>query len=191
MTNPIKKLKSVSINKIASVAVFILLILLISNYAYASSETNRVYKLVNNLRLEKGKELLVVNEKLEKAAYLRVQDMFSKQYFDHFVINGLSPWDAIKVSGYDYNFAGENLAIGFTNEDNACNAWVKSPTHYQNMLDSDYQEIGIAVLNGTMKGESKTLIVQLFASDGSKTKGAKSNNNQLNKVVGWIKSLFK
>ena len=191
MTNPIKKLKSVSINKIASVAVFILLILLISNYAYASSETNRVYKLVNNLRLEKGKELLVVNEKLEKAAYLRVQDMFSKQYFDHFVINGLSPWDAIKVSGYDYNFAGENLAIGFTNEDNAFNAWVKSPTHYQNMLDSDYQEIGIAVLNGTMKGESKTLIVQLFASDGSKTKGAKSNNNQLNKVVGWIKSLFK
>ncbi|PIP51520.1 hypothetical protein COZ61_01875 [Candidatus Berkelbacteria bacterium CG_4_8_14_3_um_filter_33_6] len=191
MTNPIKKLKSVSINKIASVAVFILLILLISNYAYASSETNRVYKLVNNLRLEKGKELLVVNEKLEKAAYLRVQDMFSKQYFDHFVINGLSPWDAIKVSGYDYNFAGENLAIGFTNEDNAFNAWVKSPTHYQNMLDSDYQEIGIAVVNGTMKGESKTLIVQLFASDGSKTKGAKSNNNQLNKVVGWIKSLFK
>ena len=191
MTNPIKKLKSVSINKIASVAAFILLILLISNYAYASSETNRVYKLVNNLRLEKGKELLVVNEKLEKAAYLRVQDMFSKQYFDHFVINGLSPWDAIKVSGYDYNFAGENLAIGFTNEDNAFNAWVKSPTHYQNMLDSDYQEIGIAVVNGTMKGESKTLIVQLFASDGSKTKGAKSNNNQLNKVVGWIKSLFK
>ena len=58
------------------------------------------------------------------------------------------------------------------------------------MVDSDYQEIGIAVVNGTMNGESKTLIVQLFASDESRIKGAKDNNNQLDKVVSWIKSLF-
>ncbi|KKP88786.1 MAG: hypothetical protein UR93_C0008G0015 [Berkelbacteria bacterium GW2011_GWA2_35_9] len=190
MTNPLNKLKSVSINKIALVAVFILLIFVISNSAYASNQTDRTYKLVNNLRLANSRESLIINEKLENAASLRAQDMFSKQYFDHFSADGLSPWDAIKLSGYDYDFAGENLAIGFNNEDNAFNAWVKSPTHYQNMVDSDYQEIGIAVVNGTMNGESKTLIVQLFASDESRIKGAKDNNNQLDKVVSWIKSLF-
>ena len=43
-------------------------------------------------------------------------------------------------------------------------AWMNSPTHKENILSKNYQEIGLAVVNGTLNGSETTLVVQLFGA---------------------------
>lgn len=192
MTNPINKLQLDKIKWMAQVAVFILLIFVLYSSVSASSNTDKIYKLSNSLRFSEGQNNLSVDSNLEKAAYLRAQDMFQKQYFDHFTSNGLSPWEAIKITGFDYSFAGENLAIGYQSEEKAFKAWVNSPSHFKNIIDPDYTSIGVAEVSGKMNGKDKTIIVQLFATQKSETKGVKSiiENDSVKTIINWIKSVF-
>ncbi len=192
MTNPINKLKSENFIKIALVAVFILLIFNFSSKVSAVGSVNKIYDLSNILREKEGLLSLSVDGNLEKAANLRAQDMFQKQYFDHFSANGLSPWDAIKITGFDYSFAGENLAIGYQSDVNAFNAWVSSPSHYQNIIDPNFNKIGVAEVSGMMHGKNKTVIVQLFATEKTQINGIVGlvDENYVKNVVDWIKSIF-
>lgn len=193
MTNPINKTKLENIKKIAQVAVFILLIFVLYSNVSASSDINKIYYLSNILRSKEGQVNLNIDNDLERAANLRAQDMFQKQYFDHFTTNGLSPWEAIKITGFDYSFAGENLAIGYQSEEKAFRAWVDSPSHFQNIIDPDFTSIGVAEVSGKMNGKDKTIIVQLFATQKSETKGVKNiieNNNRVKLVINWFKSIF-
>ena len=46
-----------------------------------------------------------------------------------------------------------------------------SPTHRANIMNSKYNEIGIAVIDGTLEGYETTLVVQMFGSQS--TRGVK------------------
>ncbi|MDE2589434.1 MAG: hypothetical protein KGL95_07190 [Patescibacteria group bacterium] len=71
-------------------------------------------------------------------------------------------------AGYDYTYAGENLARGFTSAQDAINAWMASPTHRANVLSRNYQDVGFAVEDGNLTGEKDTtLIVEEFGGKGS------------------------
>ncbi|MDP1629757.1 MAG: CAP domain-containing protein, partial [bacterium] len=85
-------------------------------------------------------------------------------YFSHVGPEGAEPWYWIKKAGYDYVYAGENLARGFIDANSVFNAWMKSAGHRANILNSRYTEIGVAVLSGNMAGRETTLIVQMFGS---------------------------
>ena len=43
-------------------------------------------------------------------------------------------------------------------------AWTESPSHRQNLLNSNFKEIGIAVVIGDFQGKETTIVVQLFGS---------------------------
>ncbi|MDH5533216.1 MAG: CAP domain-containing protein [Candidatus Pacebacteria bacterium] len=132
---------------------------------YASSITpSQVVALTNAERARAGLAPLTVNSKLTSAALSKGQDMFNDQYWAHIAPDGKEPWSFIGESGYTYRVAGENLARDFSNSTDMMGAWMRSPTHKANIVNTRYQEIGIAVIDGVLGGHETTLVVQMFGT---------------------------
>lgn len=140
----------------------------------ANIDYKEVIRLVNVEREKKGLEPLAENDNLNVAAYKKGQNMFEEQYWAHYSPSGKDPWGFITGAGYKYSYAGENLARNFTNANDAVVAWMNSPTHRDNILNSKYRDIGISVVQGTLNGEQTTIIVQEFGTEVSYTASANS-----------------
>jgi len=133
--------------------------------AYATDiQTEEIVELTNEKRAEANLDNLAINEKLEKAAAKKAEHMFANDYWAHIAPDGTTPWVFIKQEGYEFQSAGENLARDFDNSDGVVEAWMNSPTHRENILTKQYQEIGVAVVNGTLGGQETTLVVQFFGT---------------------------
>lgn len=120
--------------------------------------------LTNKVRLEKNITELKISEALTNAATLKAEDMASKQYFAHTSPDGTTPWYWFQKANYNFVFAGENLAVDFTESEDVENAWLASPKHNENIVDSRFTEIGIATKTGTWQGRQTTFVVQLFGT---------------------------
>ena len=131
---------------------------------FADITKSAIVTLANTDRQQAGLEPLSENAVLDRAALMKAQDMMGKGYFEHTSPQGISPWFWFSRSGYDYRYAGENLAIGFVDSGEVNNAWLASPTHKANILNTNYRETGIAVLSGLFQGSPTTVVVQLFGS---------------------------
>ncbi len=130
---------------------------------YASNiNTADLQKYTNKKRAENGLPVLQMSAKLSQAAQKKAQHMFKKGYWAHIAPDGTEPWDFILGEGYDYVYAGENLAKNFSNSKDVVAAWDKSPSHRANLLNKNYQEMGFAVVDGVLNGYETTLVVQMF-----------------------------
>lgn len=146
------------------------------NQAYASAITpNNIIYLTNQERGKLGLTALTSNAKLSAAAQAKANDMFAKQYWDHFGPNGETPWQFIRGAGYSYVYAGENLAKGFRTSEGVVEAWMASPTHKANIVSGNYKEIGVAVMDGVLLGKQVTLVVQMFGTVPSETQSNVGN----------------
>lgn len=130
----------------------------------ANIDQQKVIELTNTERVKNGLSPVKENEALNKAATLKAQNMFAENYWAHFAPSGKTPWDFILGSGYKFTFAGENLAKNFYNSDDVVQAWMNSKTHRDNLLNSNYRDIGIAVEEGILNGQKTILIVQEFGT---------------------------
>lgn len=130
----------------------------------ANIDQKRLIELTNTERSKKGLPPVLENEALNKAAVLKAQNMFEENYWAHFAPSGKTPWDFILGSGYHFTYAGENLAKNFYESEDVVSAWIGSPIHRDNLLNSKYNDIGIAVVEGTLNGQKTTLIVQMFGT---------------------------
>jgi outer membrane murein-binding lipoprotein Lpp len=89
--------------------------------------------------------------------------MFDKQYFEHVNSSGQGPSYWVEQAGYQYITIGENLAEGnFRDDTTLVQAWMDSPGHRANILNTRYTEIGVAVGKGTFDGRVTWLAVQEF-----------------------------
>lgn len=127
-------------------------------------DQKKLIELTNIEREKKGLPVVKENEALDRAAELKAQNMFAENYWAHFAPSGKSPWDFILGAGYKFTFAGENLAKNFYSSDDVVKAWVESPTHRDNLLNPNYRDIGIAVVEGTLNGQKTILVVQEFGT---------------------------
>jgi uncharacterized protein YkwD len=100
---------------------------------------------------------------LSKAAQNKADDMAQKQYFGHIGPDNKEPWKWIEEENYSYLSAGENLAVNFFRPSNVIKAWMDSPSHRDNLLNSDFSEMGIGMSEGIYKNKKSIYIVQLFA----------------------------
>ena len=117
--------------------------------------------LTNQERQKNGTHSLSLNQQLSLAAEKKAQDMFEYNYWAHNSPTGKTPWIFIKSSGYRYVYAGENLARGFTTTEDVIRAWMTSSAgHRENMLSSNYSDVGFAVKIGKINGEETVLIVE-------------------------------
>ena len=114
------------------------------------------------MREKNGKKKVVINETLSKAAAQKAKFMFEKDFWAHTSPDGVEPWDFVIKEGYDYSYAGENLARNFYYSKEVVDAWMNSPSHKENLLSENYDEVGFAVVNGVLNGYETTLVVQMF-----------------------------
>lgn len=125
---------------------------------------DRIIEVTNAKRQSAGLGTLTYDARLAQAAAAKAQDMMSKGYWAHFGPNGESPWDFILGVNYQYEYAGENLAKNFMDSGAVVEAWMNSETHRANLLNGNYKDIGVAMLNGNLLGEETTLVVQMFGT---------------------------
>lgn len=126
-------------------------------------QQQKIVELTNNVRIEQKIKPLSQSSVLARAAEAKVTDMVAANYFAHVSPGGKGLSDWLKTAGYNYAVAGENLAMGFVAADEVIQAWKDSPTHYANLIDKDYSQIGVAMANGKLAGEETTVTAQYFA----------------------------
>jgi len=123
---------------------------------------DKLYQLTNEQRQNNGLSPLSLNSALTLAAQRKAENMFSENYWSHYSPDGKTPWDFILGAGYQYEYAGENLAKNFLFSNGVVDAWMNSTTHRDNLLKKEYTEVGYAIVNGVLNGEQTTLVVQEF-----------------------------
>ncbi|MGP6140503.1 CAP domain-containing protein [Jeotgalibaca sp. A127] len=124
---------------------------------------NTIFNLTNDLRHEQGVGQLTQNELLIQAADTRALE--TEQSFSHTRPNE-EPFHTVLQDVYEYQMAGENLAMGTyhgTDTEMASflfEGWVESEGHYQNMIEPGFTEIGVGVhYDGEM-----LYLVQIFGT---------------------------
>lgn len=120
--------------------------------------------LTNTDRTDNGLAPLVRSARLDAAAQAAAEDMASKGYFAHIAPDGTTPWYWLDEAGYEYRYAGQNLAVNFTDSKNVQDAWLASPTHRENIMKPEYTQIGFGTATGTYQGQQTTFVVQFFAT---------------------------
>jgi hypothetical protein len=137
--------------------------------SFAAVETPQInasslFSLTNAARQENGKSSFVWDDRLASIAEKKLNDMFTRGYFDHQDPDGNTAGARAIAAGYDYTLFGENLAMGWFDNDHALiDAWMKSAGHRKNILFNDFTSIGIAVDERSFDGEQTLIAIQLFA----------------------------
>ncbi len=121
-----------------------------------------VLTLTNQSRKDNSLKPVTYNHVLERAAQDKANDMLAKQYFAHNAPDGKTPWDFIKKQGYQYLSAGENLAVHFFDDRTLQEAWMNSPGHRANILNTNFEEMGVGISRGFFENHDTTFVVEMF-----------------------------
>ena len=110
--------------------------------------------LINRERAEHSLKPLTISPRLEAAAESHCAELISADYFAHVSPDGETPVDRIRRTGYipgpEVGYViGENLAWGtysLSTPQSIVAAWIASPGHLANILESQYTETGVGII---------------------------------------------
>ena len=95
-----------------------------------------VLDLTNAERQKAGLKPLQTDSALMNSARQKSTDMATNNYFSHTSPTYGSPFDQMKAIGISYNSAAENIAMGQRTAEEVVKAWMESPGHRENIMDS-------------------------------------------------------
>lgn len=127
-----------------------------------AKEQSRLLTLTNNLRREKGLSVVRGVTALGVSSDFKALDMANLHYFSHTSPSGHGLAYFLSRADYRYDLAGENLAMGFTSAEEIFASWVKSPTHYANLVDPNFTEFGVSIESGTYDDLDTVYVAQHF-----------------------------
>lgn len=87
---------------------------------------------------------LKLNDKLTKAAQLHASWMAEHNNMSHNE-GRTTVADRAKAQGYNWNYVGENIAMGYPDVASVMKGWMHSPGHRANILNKNYKEVGFGV----------------------------------------------
>jgi len=122
-----------------------------TNNSGISSYANQVLQLVNVERAKAGLSAYATNSAITAAANARAKE--TVQSFSHTRPNGTSFSTVLKEYNVSYRACGENIAYGQDTPQEVVTGWMNSPGHRANILNSNFNIIGIGVYqssNGTI-----------------------------------------
>lgn len=131
--------------------------------------TENVARAVNQERTGRNIGALIYNSKLAAAANFKANDMVNRKYFSHTDPDGKYIWDKIVSEGYSpYTILGENLAVDFSSTEGLVAAWIASPTHRANILNTNFKDqgLGVAFGNSTL-GEFTSSVANTFGAQAT------------------------
>ncbi len=111
-----------------------------------------MFRLVNTERAKAGLQLVSFDNSLRDVGRAHSDDMFTRGYFSHYTPGGVSPFDRMTNVGITYVYAGENLALA-PSTDLAMQGLMNSPGHRANILNPNFNKIGIGVIDGGIYGK--------------------------------------
>lgn len=117
-------------------------------------------ELMNIERSDNGLPKYVEHVSLDNAAQNKAEDMVRNGYFAHTAPDGRTHEDFIQETGYAFSYSGENLSQGFGSPKEVHMAFMNSPKHRGNILDSDFTEIGIGIAEDS---KGTWYVVEMFA----------------------------
>ena len=109
------------------------------------SLSHKVYEIVNQERIKAGVKPLRFNDKVYKAAMIRAKECH--KYFSHIRPNGKDCFTALSEAGVKQNYAGENIAVGFSSPKSVMEVWMQSSGHRSNILNPVFTDFGCGVCN--------------------------------------------
>jgi uncharacterized protein YkwD len=120
---------------------------LIPSDAMRQTEEERVLYLVNLLRENYGLLPLARNTLLDGAAWRESLDQATHDLFDDFGSDSSTPGERAVAAGYNWAAIGENIAAGRQSALETVGQCMQRLDERANILDPDYQEIGIALVS--------------------------------------------
>lgn len=122
----------------------------------------RVLELVNQERAKVGADPLKIDQQLDRAADIHTQYQANTDNMTHVGNKGSSLGDRVNATNYEWSRIGENVAAGYTTPEAVVEGWMNSPGHRDNILNPEFEEIGISYANSADKTSYWT---QVFAAD--------------------------
>ena len=122
---------------------------------------DNVLRLMNGYRAERGLPPLRQDARLTRAAQDRMRDMADGGWWSHESPDGVSPFVWLTARDYPFAFAGENLACGFETARLLVSSWMESRGHRENILGTQFDDCGIAIIEGSTRGPAtgKSVVV--------------------------------
>ncbi len=128
-----------------------------------------------------AKQPLAFNSELNDAASRHSDWMLSQDVFSHTGAGGSDAGDRMRAAGYDFernwswaeNIAWQSVTASTTGSGSTGaihDGWISSPGHRANLLDEDFREIGLGILQGEFTSGSTTydalMVTQNYAVSG-------------------------
>lgn len=131
-----------------------------TEFSSNSAMENQLINLVNKERTSRGLNSLEKNDVLTQIGRGHSADMFTRGYFAHNSPEGKSVADRAAEKKYVYLIIGENLAYAPTVE-LAHKGLMDSKGHRENILSSEFNKIGIGIMDGGVYG---IMVTQVFSN---------------------------
>jgi uncharacterized protein YkwD len=133
------------------------------DYGGTRLDPEKARDLINAYRKDKGLKPLKLNTALTEAAKAHSRDLAKWDRISHFGSDGSNPWDRVKRVGYNAKLAAENVGTGQVTIDEVVKGWQASAGHNKNLLLSDAEHMGIALVQDP-KTEFKTFWTLVIGS---------------------------
>lgn len=108
-------------------------------------EIKEVLRIINGYRAAGGLEPLRLNEDLTVIANVRAEELAWSGVHSHTRPNLMSCFSLMRDNGFPSGYAGENIGWGYETAEAVCEAWKNSETHYENIMNPQFSEVGIGV----------------------------------------------
>lgn len=130
-------------------------------------EEQLLVDLTNKARAKEKLGELKLNAVLQKVAAAHSANMVKQSKLEH-ELDGKRVLDRLDDAGYDYTFCGENIGMrsDLKGMDKVFEAWMKSKTHRENILNGKFDEIGLAIVKHPKKDE--WYVTQVFGTTAEK-----------------------
>lgn len=144
----------------------------------------RALQLVNDVRARGthcGNELfgpappVTLSNTLGGVAFGHADDMATNNYFEHDDLQGKSPSDRVRATGYREKLVGENIAYGPKSVDEVVQGWLHSPGHCENIMDPRFVEMGLGYAK-SHDARHALYWVQVLATPRNVAAGARSGS---------------
>jgi uncharacterized protein YkwD len=146
---------------LATVAVIAVLALQVDAAAPAETAwpTDELIALTNADRTSNGLPALLIDPRLMEVAQTRSDDMLARGYFDHAIPpDGHTVWDILRGIGLGGIWGGENLHLNTLPRAQSVSfaerALMLSPEHRANILERNFDSLGIGVAFDEVAGRS-------------------------------------
>lgn len=115
------------------------------NMEFYTDSINEVLSIINGYRKKGDLEPLELSKTLTVIACVRAEEIAWSGAHSHRRPNGRMFSSILKEAGITTGIVGENIGWGYETAQDVCIAWKNSESHYENIMNPDFTEIGIGV----------------------------------------------